>query len=205
MLKPFSPNKTEGFKLWFMGLCTDYNVHLLIFKIPLEDGDFRCEDLIHYRQLTCVVGLQEYFCKRCSGQESPFIVKWKRVIYLGTSWSRKSLISWDTLQRRQVTFVFYHLLLFFLSGLSKSVEMGASYSVSGLSSLTSSSSRTRQTLQTFTYRGSTRIRKKKCLKEHRGTVDGSKPGSQELQQVPGLPWNQDHPVEEEVDSKANYR
>lgn len=87
--------------------------------------------------------------------------------------------------------------------------MGATYSVSGLSTLTSSSSGTWQTLQTLTYSVSTRThrktvlfekRKKKCLTE--GIVNGSKPGSQELQQIPGLPCHQDHPVEDEVDSEA---
>lgn len=43
-------------------------------------------------------------------------------------------------------------------------------------------------------------RKKKCLTE--GIVNGSKPGSQELQQIPDLPCHQDHPVEDEVDSEA---
>lgn len=40
--------------------------------IPLEDGDFRCKDLIHYRQLGFVIRLHEKFCKRSSGQEDPF-------------------------------------------------------------------------------------------------------------------------------------
>lgn len=151
-----------------MGLCVDYKVNLLIFMIPLEDGDFRCKDLIHYRGLGFTIRLREHFCKRCCGQESPFTGKWKRVIYLGTSWSRRSLISWDTLQRRQVRLVIHHLLHFFLSGLKKPVEMGDTDSVSGLSSLTGTSSGTRQTLQTLTHRGSTRYTEEEVLEGAQG-------------------------------------